>query len=244
MRSYDGHSVQNRAFTTWSALRASFWHYFSNIITLNLILVLTLIPSFAIYVVLGREEIASNNMYDWKWLLYDILYAVYFMYIYTCLELGFLAKFQGRQFSVQAITQHALVRFPIYLGASLICMLSMILGLALFIFPGILLGARWFLVDCVALNERLGIRQTLSRTVFLTQNYRWSFSLLVVFTFMWHIPSIYYRVIYPDTNISTIAYWLLSLWDIQISAIGAILSAMLYTKLSKEKRDQAYKTTH
>lgn len=94
-----------------------------------------------------------------------------------------VADLQGRKTSLGESLNVALRSFWVLLAIGIVSGLAMMFGLILLIVPGILIFLIWMVAGPVAIAERTGVGQALSRSRTLTRDHRWWLLLIAVIYF-------------------------------------------------------------
>lgn len=95
-----------------------------------------------------------------------------------------VADLQGRKTSLRESLNVALRSFWVLIGIGIVSGVAMGLGLILLIVPGILIFLIWLMAGPVAIAERTGVFEALSRSRTLTRDHRWWLLLIAVVYFV------------------------------------------------------------
>ncbi|MFO1185905.1 MAG: hypothetical protein U1E56_14145 [Bauldia sp.] len=84
-----------------------------------------------------------------------------------------LTDLSGQTPELRPILEHAVRAVPSLFGLGLVFLLTVLVGFALFVAPGVALATAWSLAGPALLGERIGILQSLRRSWSLTKGGRW-----------------------------------------------------------------------
>ena len=102
-----------------------------------------------------------------------VCYVALLSFLQAALTRVAIADLNGKTPSVRDSTRTALAFFLPTVGTTSLFGLAILLGLALLVFPGFILLARWFVAVPVLLQERRGVLGSLARSRDLTKGCRW-----------------------------------------------------------------------
>ncbi|MGO4736605.1 hypothetical protein AB4099_08685 [Bosea sp. 2KB_26] len=146
---------------------------------------------------------------------------------------GAFQDMRGQPFTIGESFRIGLARAVPVIGVSILIGFATVLGMVLFIVPGIILGCMLYVAIPACVIEKSGVMASLKRSVALTKGYRWQifglFLLVVVIAIMGGL-------VLAKIGGESIPGTLLSFaWQVVSTSFGAVLSAVIYHDLRAAK---------
>jgi hypothetical protein len=212
-----------RAFTTGEVLSETFSIFFSSPVPL-LVAAAVLVPLggltlFATKAIEGRPDLL------WLVNVLNLIDSLVFTPIATgAVTYSVFQRMRGRHTEVGESLRVGLALLGTVLGAAILQGLATLLGTLLCIIPGIIFAVRYSLAVPVAVEERPGASQAMSRSSDLTEGNRWEifFALLALFAIAFGLGVVAYLVGRLNTAVEIVL-------TLAFQTLAAGLSATAYT---------------
>ncbi|MDQ0470938.1 hypothetical protein [Labrys wisconsinensis] len=149
---------------------------------------------------------------------------------------GAFQEMRGQSFTLGESIAKCLGHIGPLLGAALLVSLGIMLGLVLLIVPGLMAMIAWFVAAPACVVERLGARDSISRSAALTKGYRWRvFGLVLVFEAIVLVPMYLASYILGHVAGPLSVVVLQYLFQVVGGSLAAILAAVVYHDLRQIK---------
>jgi hypothetical protein len=151
---------------------------------------------------------------------------------------GSIQALRGRQVSVGECFSQGFARLGTAIGVAILAGIGVALGLVLLIIPGLILAVMWAVAIPAAVIERIGVMDSLSRSITLTRERRWPvfgaifLAGLITVAVSIVVEVVAYFVGGIDTTLFTIVTWAVTAIT---QAFTACVYATLYYFLRREK---------
>ncbi len=140
---------------------------------------------------------------------------------------------RGQSFTIRESFQIALARAVPVIGVSILCALATILGMVLFIVPGIILGCMLYVAIPACVIEKSGVMASLKRSVALTKGYRWQ--IFGLFLLVMVVGTVAGLVLVKVGEENIVGQLLGFAAQVISTTFGAVLSAVIYHDLRAAK---------
>ncbi|HEV7256212.1 MAG TPA: hypothetical protein VGN82_00400 [Bosea sp. (in: a-proteobacteria)] len=146
---------------------------------------------------------------------------------------GAFQDMRGQPFTIGQSLQIGLARAVPVVGVALLAGLAIGLGILLFIVPGVIIGCMLFVAIPACVIEKTGVTESLSRSVALTQGYRWQiFGLFLLVVLMALVGEMVLTAIGGNGIVGQLLSFA---WQVVSTAFGAVLCAVVYHDLRAAK---------
>src|SRR5262249_15573967 len=144
----------------------------------------------------------------------------------------------GRQVGMSEALSQGFGRLGTALGVAILAGLGIAVGLMLLVVPGLILAVMWAVAIPVAVVERLGVIESLTRSVALTRERRWRvFGAVLIAGIIMIVVSLVVGAVMGFVGLAGTIVFSIVTWALTavVQAFSACLYATLYFYLRREK---------
>jgi hypothetical protein len=196
------------------------------------VLVVSFIVGFR-YAVLGSAEFAGpRGAFVAAGVLVLIVAGASFLLSQAVILYGAVERMRDHSFALGDSLRHGLARFFPVLGVYVLTTLAILVGLALLLVPGIIVGMMLFVSLPACIVEKLGPYQSLKRSAQLTKGNRWRVLAIAVLLYLGNaIGQAIFRFALFAAAGPTAAALGAFLWSVIFGAAYAVVVAVVYHDL-------------
>jgi len=196
-------------------------------VPLVILTVIASAPEFATRFAIGTEPIATAGL--------RVLGMATQSLIDGAVMYAVVQELRGRAFSVGDSLRIALERFLPLLGVAVGTGIVIVLGMLLLVVPGLLFLCMFFVAVPVCVTERTGVFESVSRSSFLTEGYRWqvfgTVAFLLVVGLIANLPLWVAAAPIGDASLKIGS----DAVGVLLSAFGGVVTGVLYYRLRVAK---------